>query len=228
MSNPVIVFDLDGTLVDTAPDLLSTLNAVLAPEGFEPVTGDAIVGYIGRGARVMIERVYADESRPLSEEKRDALFRAFLAHYDDHLADLSRAFAGAEAALDRFAGNGWRLAVCTNKLGTPSRKLLRLLGLEDRFAVIAGQDTFGVAKPDPRHLLETIRAAGGSPERAVMVGDSSVDVDTAIAAQIPVVVVSFGYSPVPATELGATTVIDHFDQLYPAATEIISRRALRA
>ena len=225
---PVIVFDLDGTLVDTAPDLLATLNAVLAAEGFNPVTRDQIVGHVGRGARVMIERVFAAAGPPLSDDKREALFRKFLAHYNDHLADSSLPFAGAEAALERFAGDGWQLAICTNKLEAPARKLVDLLGLGQRFAAISGQDTFGASKPDPRHLVETIRQAGGTPERSVMVGDSDVDVDTALAANVPVIAVSFGYSPTPVAELGATAIIHHFDQLYSAVAAITPRLSRRA
>lgn len=225
---PVIVFDLDGTLVDTAPDLLATLNAVLAPEGFDPISSDEIIGYVGRGARVMIERVYARAGRPLPPEKREALFDTFLAHYDAHIVDASKPYAGAEAALDGFAAAGWRLAVCTNKLEAPARKLLGLLGLSQRFAAVSGQDTFGVSKPDPRHLTETIRMAGGRPERAVMVGDSNIDVDTAIAANIPVVAVSFGYSPTPVAELGATAVIDHYDELFPTVERLSARLSRRA
>ena len=130
---PVIVFDLDGTLVDTAPDLLATLNAVLAPEGFDPISSDEIIGYVGRGARVMIERVYTRAGRPLPPEKREALFDTYLAHYDAHIVDASKPYAGAEPRSTlrrrRMASRGR-----TNKLETPARKLLGLLGLSPRFA----------------------------------------------------------------------------------------------
>lgn len=218
---PVIAFDLDGTLVDTAPDLLATLNIVLATEGLGPVKRAELTAYVGAGARAMIERAYAAVGKPLSPALHETLFRRFLVEYDAHLADSSRPFDGVPEMLDRFAAAGWHLAICTNKLEGLSKKLMGVLGLADRFAVIAGQDTFGVAKPHPRHLTETIRAAGGRPERAVMVGDSQADVAAALAAHVPVVAVSFGYSLVPAADLGATTVIDHFDELDAAVATIM-------
>ena len=211
---PTIVFDLDGTLVDTGRDLVATLNTILATQKIDPVTYEAAVGYVGGGARLMIERAYAAANLPLAGDKLEILFQDFLAHYEEHIADTSRPFPGTEAMLDRFAAEGWNIAVCTNKVEGLSRKLLDLLGLSPRFAVIAGRDTFGVAKPDPRHLLETIRAAGGVPETAVMIGDSRTDTDTAIAANIPVVAVSFGYTNIPVTELGANAIVDHFDELF--------------
>jgi phosphoglycolate phosphatase len=222
---PVIVFDLDGTLVDTAQDLVATLNVILARERLAPLSFDNAVALIGNGARAMLQAGFAASGQSLAPERLESLFGDFLAWYGDHLVDTSRPFQGTAGMLDRFAEAGWRLAVCTNKLEAPSRKLLALLGLADRFAAIAGQDTFGVRKPDPRHLVETIRAAGGSPERAVLVGDSHIDVDTAIAAGIPVVAVSFGYSPTPVSSLGATAVVDHFDDLYAAVSAIIGQPA---
>jgi phosphoglycolate phosphatase len=123
--------------------------------------------------------------------------------------------------LDQFAAAGWRLAVCTNKYEAPAKKLLRLLALEDRFAAITGQDTFGFRKPDPRHLIETIRLADGDPARAVMVGDSATDIDTAKAARVPVVAVSFGYSTVPVASLKPDGVIDRFADLF-TATETLA------
>lgn len=222
-SPPTIVFDLDGTLIDTAPDLLTTLNIVLGREGIAPVGREEIVGYIGSGARAMIGRAFSAAGRPLPPDKHAALFADYLAEYDRHLVDESAPYAGTEAMLDRFAAAGWLLAVCTNKFEAPARKLLDRLGLARRFAAITGQDTFGVSKPHPLHLTETIRAAGGVAERAVMVGDSHVDIETAKAAGIPVVAVSFGYSPVPVATLGPTVVIDSFDALYPVAVEFMRR-----
>jgi len=213
---PTLVLDLDGTLVDTAPDLLTALNTVLTTEGLAPVAAEAGLSMVGHGAWVMLEQAFAAAGRSVAAADLDRLTQTFLATYGAHVADRSRPFPGAEAMLDRFAAAGWRLAVCTNKHEAPAVKLLTLLGLAPRFAVIAGQDTFGVRKPDPRHLTETIRAAGGAPANAVMVGDSITDVDTAIAANIPVVAVAFGYSAVPVATLGADRVIAHFDELWDA------------
>jgi phosphoglycolate phosphatase len=208
-----IVFDLDGTLVDTAHDLLTTLNTVLAAEGMASVSVEKWIGMVGSGARVMLEAAFASEGRALTPEKLDALLRQYMGLYDQHIADASRPYPGAEDALDRLSADGWLLAVCTNKYEAPARKLLTVLGLAGRFAAITGQDTFGFRKPDPRHLTETVRLAGGDPARAIMVGDSATDIDTAKAARLPVVAVSFGYSPVPVAELGPTRVIQRFAEL---------------
>jgi phosphoglycolate phosphatase len=220
LTAPTIVFDLDGTLVDTAHDLVATLNAILVGEGMVPVGVDKLVAMVGSGARVMIETAFATEGRTLTLEKLDQLLGAYMALYDDHLADTSKPYPGTEAMLDDFAAQGWRLAVCTNKFEAPARKLLGLLGLGPRFAAITGQDTFAFRKPDPRHLTETIRLAGGAPDNAVMVGDSATDIDTARAAGIPVVAVSFGYSPVPVAELAPTSIIARLDELAAAVAAI--------
>jgi phosphoglycolate phosphatase len=222
---PTIVFDLDGTLVDTAEDLVATLNAVVVPEGIgrvELADGRTMVGH---GARAMIESAFAAGGQTVAPGRLDRLMAAFLAHYGTHMADRSRPFPGVEDALDRFAAAGWRLAVCTNKQEAIARRLLELLGLARRFAAVTGQDTFGFRKPDPRHLTETIRRAGGAARRAVMVGDSLTDVDTAIAAAVPVVAVSFGYSAVPPAELGADALIGSFADLWDAVAGIAARQA---
>ena len=220
-SAPTIVFDLDGTLVDTAHDLVQTLNAVLASRGMSAVDFDAAVAMVGSGARVMLESAFATSGASLTPAKLDALVGDFLAYYEDHLVDASRPYPGTEAMLDRFAVGGWRMAVCTNKYEAPARKLLDLLGLGRHFAAITGQDTFGFRKPDPRHLAETIRLAGGTRENAIMVGDSRTDIDTAIAANIPVVAVTFGYSPIPVAELGPTRVVSDFSELYDTVAALM-------
>jgi phosphoglycolate phosphatase len=225
VTRPTIVFDLDGTLVDTAHDLVTALNAVLIEEGMVPVSVDTLIGMVGSGARVMLEAAFAAEGRALTPAKLDALLRQYMTLYDEHLADASRPYPGTEAMLDAFAADGWRLAVCTNKYEAPARKLLTLLNLADRFAAITGQDTFAFRKPDPRHLTETIRLAGGDPANAIMVGDSATDIDTANAATIPVVAVTYGYSPVPVADLGATRVIGSFAELYGAVADIRKKTA---
>ena len=220
MTRPTIVFDLDGTLVDTAHDLVATLNALLAAQGMVPVEIKAAVAMVGSGTRVMLEAAFAAEGRALTPATLDRLLGDYMALYDDHLADESRPYPGVEASLDRFAADGWLLAVCTNKFEAPARKLLDLLGLAPRFAAITGQDTFPFRKPDPRHLTETIRIAGGDADNAIMVGDSITDIDTARAADIPVVGVTFGYSPMPVADLKPTRVIRHFGELWDAVADI--------
>jgi phosphoglycolate phosphatase len=216
-SPPTLVLDLDGTLVDTAADLVATLNVILAGEDIPPLAYPEAIRKIGNGAKVMLETGLAASGVEVSPMRLGTLYDAFLDYYEAHMADNSSVFPGAVEALDRFAAAGWRLAVCTNKLERLSKSLLADLGIGHRYAVNAGQDTYGVRKPDPRHMTETFRDAGGTAERAVMVGDSIIDVDTARAAKVRSVAVSFGYSPVAATDLGADRVIDHFDQLFATA-----------
>lgn len=229
MNNPpLLVLDLDGTLIDTAGDLIATLNAVLAAEGLPPVATTTAANMIGHGARAMLATALRSNGSEPEDSRLDTLTRQFIDHYEDHLADSSRPFPGAVETLDRFRDAGWRLAVCTNKFERLSRSLLEQLALADRFAVIAGQDTFAYRKPDPRHLSETIAAAGGDRQSSVMVGDSDVDVRTARAAGVPVVAVGFGYSPLPVRELGADIVIDRFDDLFDAAVGLLEGREARA
>jgi phosphoglycolate phosphatase len=220
VTKPTIVFDLDGTLVDTAHDLVTTLNAILAAEGMVPVAKETAIAMVGSGARVMLEAAFATEGRALTPATLDRLLRDYMELYDDHLADKSQPYPGVEESLDRFIAGGWLLAVCTNKFEAPASKLLGLLGLAPRFAAITGQDTFTFRKPDPRHLTETVHLAGGASDNAVMVGDSITDIDTALAANIPVVAVSFGYSPIPVADLKPTRVIASFAELWDAVAAI--------
>jgi phosphoglycolate phosphatase len=213
-----IIFDLDGTLIDTAPDLIDTLNVVLSREGLPAVPEDEARTLIGRGARRMLERGLALAGRAASDI--DRLYDDFITYYSDHLADRSRPFPGVEAALDALAERGCTFAVCTNKLEWLSVRLLTSLGLAGRFATICGQDTFSVQKPNPEALLLTLRRAGGSLERAVMVGDSLTDIATAKAALVPVVAVDFGYTDVPVKELGPDRIISHYRHL-PDAVEML-------
>jgi phosphoglycolate phosphatase len=221
MSAPTIVFDLDGTLVDTAPDLVDTLNVILSREGLPPVPFAAARNMIGGGARLLIERGLKAEGRLGSVAEVDRLYGDFVAYYADHLADRSLPFPGAVAAIERLAGRGCRFAICTNKLEWLSVRLLDALGLSRHFAAVCGQDTFGVQKPNPEILLRTIHQAGGSPARAVMVGDSANDIDVARAARIPVVAVDFGYTETPVSKLGPDRIIDHFDKLPAAVSDLI-------
>lgn len=213
---PVVVFDLDGTLVDTAPDLVASLNAALALEGIAAVDVDAFRPFAGRGGRVMIETAFARARRPLGETLFSALHAAFVDHYRSSMPGASRLFPGGLAALDRLADEGWTLAICTNKPEDLARRLIDRMGLSARFAAIAGADTFAWKKPDPRHVLSTIAQSGGDPGRAVMVGDTATDIDAARAAGVPSIAVSFGYSDRPVADLEPGATIAHFDALTPA------------
>ena len=222
MSAPTLVFDLDGTLIDTAPDLIDTLNVVFAREGMPPVPYDTARNLIGGGARAMIERGIEAEGRALAPEKVEQMFADFLAHYSAHIADRSRPFPGLVETLDTLGAQGHRLAVCTNKLERLSLLLLKALDLAPRFSAICGQDTFGVQKPDPEILRRTIAAAGGDPRHAIMIGDSATDIRTAQAAGIPVIAVDFGYSERPVAEFGPDRVIGHYAQLPATIAAVVA------
>src|SRR5436309_5963236 len=192
MLSPTIVFDLDGTLVDTAPDLIDTLNIIFARHDVAPVAFDEARTMIGAGVKPLLQRGLASKGVQLPPEEIDRLYVEYLEVYAAHVADRSRPFPGLERALDALAAQGYRLAVCTNKLEWLSVKLLKELGLAQRFATICGQDTFAMRKPDPDMLRLTIVRAGGDTGHAVMVGDSMTDVATARAAGTPVVAVDVG------------------------------------
>jgi phosphoglycolate phosphatase len=213
-----VVFDLDGTLVDTAPDLIAALNFVLDREGLPPVPLNKARNMIGAGARKLLERGLEVDGRNVSVSELDKLTRDFIDYYADHIADASRPFEGLEAALDQLESQGFQFAVCTNKLEWLSRRLLDQLGMTARFKAICGADTFGVAKPDPVILQQTLAQAGGQLSSAIMVGDAGPDVGVARRAGIPVIGVEFGYTDVPIADLKPDRLIGHFRDL-PAAVE---------
>ena len=221
MSHPIIAFDLDGTLVDTAPDLIDTLNAVFAEKGVPELAFDAARDMIGGGVKVLLERGLSAQGQVVTSEELDDLYDDYLQRYAARVADRSRPFPGVEAALDKLAALGYRFAVCTNKLEWLSVRLLDALGLSARFEAICGQDTFGIQKPDPEMLRRTITKAGGDPAYAIMVGDSATDVNTARAARLPVVAVDFGYTEIPVQLLGPDRIISHFDALPKVITELV-------
>ena len=213
-----IVFDLDGTLVDTALDLTNALNDVLIRRGHEPVPIEAIRGCVGHGARVMIEQALA---RIGADGDVDRMLAEFLANYETNIARESRPYPGALAALDRLVRLGARLAICTNKRESLSRLLLQKLEIEHYFTALAGRHTFPVAKPHPGHLTGVIALAGGDPSRSVMVGDSDIDLNTAKAAAVPAILVSFGYGASPLHGFASEAVIDHFDALDGHAARLL-------
>jgi phosphoglycolate phosphatase len=217
-----IAFDLDGTLVDTAPDLIGSLNVVLAERGLAPVPVAAARTLVGRGARALIERGFAAEGHPLSAEETPALLARFIDIYRSRIAEESRPFPGVEAALAKLTHAGARLSVCTNKPTDLSERLLDALGLTGRFGAVVGAGAAPKLKPDPGPLFLAIDGAGGDPARAIMVGDSETDVATARAANMPVIAVSFGYTELGAENLGADVLIDHFEEL-PAAVQRLLR-----
>lgn len=222
---PLIVFDLDGTLVDTAPDLVGALNFVLQREGLPLVPVASARNMIGAGARKLIERGLELEGRAMSVADVDRLTGDFIAYYKDHIADASKPFEGLYAALDELEGCGFKFAVCTNKLEGLSRLLLEKLDMTARFAAICGADTFGVAKPDPTILRQTIARAGGDISRSIMIGDSGPDVGVARRAGIPVIGVDFGYTEIPIAELKPDIVIGHMRELPKAVENLMTSSA---
>jgi phosphoglycolate phosphatase len=208
-----VVFDLDGTLVDTAPDLINALNFVLEREGLPPVPLASARTMIGGGVKRLIERGLEAEGRTADTADVTRLTTDLIDYYAAHIADFSRPFEGLEAALDQLASRGYRLAVCTNKLEWLSKLLLDQLKLTSRFAAICGADTFGVSKPDPAILRQTVTRAGGELKSAVMVGDAGTDVGVARRAGIPVIGVEFGYTEVPIAELKPDRLIGHMREL---------------
>ncbi len=220
-SYPIVVFDLDGTLAETAPDLISSLNAVLESENVAPLALEQARNLIGAGARALLERGLSAQGRSVSNERMEELFQSFLKHYRDNICVGTHLYPGVEKALRRLKDNGFSLAVCTNKFEEPSVALLEKLGIFDLFSAICGRDTFAYFKPDPRHLTETIARAKGDLHRAVMVGDSITDVDTAKAAKVPVICVPFGYSDKPVEALEPDRIIQHFDELFAAVSQLI-------
>lgn len=221
MRDLTLVFDLDGTLVDTAPDLVASTNHVLDHLGLPRVTEDTLRPYVGHGARHMIEKAVGPAAEAMSAAQHEALLKRYLDFYGDHIADASRPFDGIVPLLDKFKAEGVRLAVCTNKIERMSRLLLDALDLSRYFDAVAGRDTLGAAKPHPDALLGTIRLAAGDRARAIMIGDSGVDVATAKAAGVPVIGVSFGYTETPVREFGPDAVIDHFSELEPAIAQVL-------
>jgi len=222
MSTLTVVFDLDGTLVDTAPDLIAALNVALVGASLRPIAYDDARIMLGGGSRVMVERGVKANGLVLPAVEVDRMVRDFIAYYADHIADHSQPFLGVEAALDMLTESGCRLAVCTNKLEWLALRLLDALNLTKRFRAICGADTFGVSKPDPQILHGTIDRAGGDPDCAIMVGDSMSDIATARAARIPVIAVDFGYSDVPVETLKPNRVVSSFAQLPEAISQMLS------
>jgi phosphoglycolate phosphatase len=220
----MVVFDLDGTRVDTAPDLVAALNFVLRREGLPALPLESARSMIGAGARRMLERGLEHEDRAATPDDITRLTGDFIDYYAAHIADESRPFEGLIEALDELSAQGYRFAVCTNKLEWLSRSLLDRLGLSARFSAICGADTFGVSKPDPAILQQTVARAGGNIRTTIMVGDAGPDVGVARRAGIPVIGVEFGYTEVPIAELKPDRLIGHMRELPDAVIALTAAR----
>jgi phosphoglycolate phosphatase len=210
--HPALIFDLDGTLVDTAPDLLGATNAVLRSEGRREVDPDTLRHMVGFGARSLITQAMAATGTPADDALLPELVERFLAHYRAHIADGSLPFPGVEDTLAALKADGARLAVLTNKPQEMADLLLKALRLDRFFTVVYGAGRMSYVKPDARIFHDVVRDLGGDA-RAIMIGDSITDVATARAAKAPVVLVTYGYTPEPAHALGADAVTDHFAEI---------------
>jgi phosphoglycolate phosphatase len=229
LTSPLVIFDLDGTLVDTAPDLIDSLNYTIAAAGLMPVTFNDLTHLVGQGVRVMVQRAFALRNKELPKEDVEPLHQRFIAHYKEEMPGQSKPYPGVPVALDRLTTSGFRLAVCTNKTSDLALPLLEKLGLKDRFATITCGDTFEWRKPDARHILGTIEKAGGDVTRSVMVGDSVNDILAAKNAKIPSIGVTFGYTDVPMAELGPDVTIDRYETLDAALVErLLAQRVAAA
>ncbi|ETR74766.1 phosphoglycolate phosphatase [Afipia sp. P52-10] len=225
---PLVVFDLDGTLVDTAPDLVAALNVTLRNEGISELPLETARNMIGGGARKLIERGLEAEGYDIAKADIDRMMKAFITYYSEHIADLSRPFEGLDGALDDLAAKGCSFAVCTNKLEWLSKLLIDRLNLTHRFAAICGADTFGIAKPDPSFLRQTVAKAGGEMASTVMVGDAGTDVGVARRAGVPVVGVTFGYTETPIEHLNPDRIISHMRELPQAVVDLLPRQSRAA
>lgn len=217
-----LAFDLDGTLVETHEDLVGTLNRLLVRHGLPAVPMEGAASLIGGGARALLQHGFERAGAPVEEARSPELFDAFIADYVEHIADHSRPFDGVVETLERLAARGAVLVVVTNKRSDLSELLLERLDLTRHFAAIVGPDRVSERKPSAAHLIEAIRKVGGDPARAVMVGDAAPDVGSARAADIPCIVVTYGYTPVPAEDLGGDVLIDAFEDLDEALDGLLS------
>jgi phosphoglycolate phosphatase len=211
----VLIFDLDGTLIDSAPDLHRSLNAVLAEQGRAPVALADIRAMVGDGAAKLVERGFADTGNVVESAALPELVQRFLLHYSAGRHALTAVFPGVAETLALLQERGCRLGVCTNKPYGPTMEILALLGLTGFFGAVTGGDSLPVRKPDPGHLLGTLDLLGAAAEHAVMIGDSANDVAVARAAGVPALVVRYGYTRTPVEELGADAIIERFDDIIP-------------
>lgn len=221
LDGATVIFDLDGTLVDSAPDIAAALNHTLALEGRPPVNRADILPMIGRGSRYLISMGLSATGGGVDETRLDGLQSAFIAYYADHIADNSAPFPGVEETLDRFRDVGATLGVCTNKREILAERLLQATGLRSYFKSLIGADTIGIAKPDAAPLLAAIERAGGDAAHALMIGDSGPDVDAARNAGVPVIVVTFGYAHVPPQDLGGDLLVETFPAVFDAAVSLL-------
>jgi phosphoglycolate phosphatase len=220
MSDRVLVFDLDGTLVDTAPDLMHATNHVLATLKRRAITMDEVRSFVGHGAKALITRGCEATGEPVDQRAIETLYQEFIIYYASNIAVGSRPFPGLVNFLNHCHSENIKLAVCTNKLESLSIRLLDALGLSHHFGAIVGPDTIGVAKPDPRPFHEAVKRLGVRHPKAIMIGDSETDILTARNAHVPVIAVPFGYTPKPVIDYGPDAHVTHYDDMWEAVTQL--------
>jgi phosphoglycolate phosphatase len=226
LRDTTILFDLDGTMIDTAPDLIHAANHVLKANGLGRVATRIIQPAVGYGARAMIHAAMEFLGREPSDSELTRMTEQFIAYYAENILVDSREFPGLTEALEILKAEGALLAVCTNKREGLAKALLKGLGIDHYFQAIAGRDTFPKCKPDPAHVLETIRMAGGNAARAVMIGDSSADSLAAQGAGVPFIGVSFGYGESPIELLKPDAVIHSLTELIPTLRSLLGGTTL--
>ena len=215
-----VIYDLDGTLIDSAKDMQMAVSNVLADHGLPAVSEDDVRIFMGQGSKVTMAKAFAKYGKALDEATLTAVTKEFVRYYEADPISHTVAFQGVADVVAHFARLGLKQGVCTNKFETPSRMILEHLKLMPPIADVAGADTFPVRKPDPKHILMLLARMGGDPKRTVMVGDSIHDVEAAHGAGLPAVLVSWGYTVKPASELGAEAVIQRFDALPEALSHL--------
>ncbi len=218
-----VIYDLDGTLIDSAQDMRVAVSNVLADHGLPPVSDEDVRIFMGQGSKITMGKAFAKHGRSLDDAALSAVTREFVRYYEADPVSHTTAFDGVAEVVARFARLGLKQGVCTNKFEKPSRMILEHLKLMPPISDVAGADTFPVRKPDPKHILLLVERMGGDPGRAVMIGDSIHDVQAAHAAGLPAVLVSWGYTARPASELGAEAVIERFDALPDTLSQLAGR-----
>jgi phosphoglycolate phosphatase len=218
-----LVFDLDGTLVDSAPDLVAALNVSLAHEGLPPMDFDSVKRLVGQGALALIQRALHVNQATLDNERQLAMLDIFLTHYAAHICEGSTVYHGVVAALEEFKAQGAIQAVCTNKPEQMAVDLLQKLQLDDQFQAICGGDTFAHHKPHADHIINTVGRAGGDVAKTIMIGDSATDLLAARASGVPVILVDYGYTDTPVQQLKPDAVISSFSQLHPVLENMLAK-----
>lgn len=211
-----ILFDLDGTVADTALDLSETLNHLLAVAGREKIDHSDIRNMVGQGAKALIIKGFSHKGETPNEQEIDVLFDQYLEYYLAHIADKTVLFPGTINLLDSLKAQEIPLAICTNKNIELTHALLDELGIMKYFSAVTCGDSFPYKKPDPRHLFATCEIIDADPASAIMVGDSINDIEPAKNGNMLSVGVTFGYTQTPMLELGADIVIDHYDEFIDA------------